>query len=111
MSTRVKSAKRAKYPSDISKNGWKRLKKMLPVSQYQQSGKGRAPADLKEVINAGHPMPFFIWSRQGVVGVAYRMISPAGLPYTTTLTAGVKPPPRGWYLAMGTHAVCEESQT
>ena len=52
MSTQVKNVKRAQYPSDISKNGWKRLKKMLPVSQYQQSGKGRTPVDLKEVVNA-----------------------------------------------------------
>lgn len=52
MSTTVKKVKRAKYPSDNSKNGWKHLEKMLPVSQYQQSSKGRPPIDLKEVINA-----------------------------------------------------------
>lgn len=52
MSTPVKKVKRAKYPSDISKNGWKQLKKLLPVSQHAQSGKGRPPTDLKEVINA-----------------------------------------------------------
>ena len=52
MSTQVKNVKRAKYPSDISKNGWKHLKKLLPVSQHAQSGKGRASVDVKEVVNA-----------------------------------------------------------
>ena len=51
MSTTVKNAKRTKYPSDISKNGWKKLKKLLPVSQYEQSGVGRPPVALREVIN------------------------------------------------------------
>ena len=51
MSTQVKNVKRAKYPSDISKNGWKKLKRLLPLSQYGQSGVGRPPVDLKEVIN------------------------------------------------------------
>ena len=51
MSTQVKNVKRAKYPSDISKNGWKNLKKLLPVSQHQRSGIGRRPVDFREVIN------------------------------------------------------------
>lgn len=52
MSTTVKNVKRPKYPSDISQNGWKKLKTLLPKSQHKQSGKGRPPVDLKEVVNA-----------------------------------------------------------
>jgi putative transposase len=50
MSTTQKKPKRRKYPSDISQNGWKRLKPYLPqVESAKQVGRGRA--DLKEVIN------------------------------------------------------------
>jgi putative transposase len=52
MSTIQKKAKRKRYPSDISQNGWKKLKKQLLVNR-EESGKGGRPAvNLKEVINA-----------------------------------------------------------
>ena len=50
MSTTQKKPKRRKYPSDMSHNGWKRLKPYLPqVESAKQVGRGRA--ELKEVIN------------------------------------------------------------
>jgi len=50
MSTPQKNPKRKKYPSDISKNGWKKLKPYLPQAESaKQVGRGRA--DIKEVIN------------------------------------------------------------
>lgn len=52
MSTYQKKAKRGRYPSDMSQNGWRQLKKcfVLPDS-YRPQG-GRPPANLQEVINA-----------------------------------------------------------
>lgn len=52
MSTLIKNVKRAKYPSDMSENGWRQLKKFLPLSRHRQSGIGRPPADLHQIINA-----------------------------------------------------------
>jgi putative transposase len=52
MSTHQKKAKRLKYPSDMSKNGWQQLKKLFIIPDCVGSQGGRPPADLKEVINA-----------------------------------------------------------
>lgn len=52
MSTEQKKSKRKRYPSDISKNGWKRLRKLLPARKTDPSRGGRPSADLHEVINA-----------------------------------------------------------
>jgi len=52
MSTQQKKEKRKRYPSDISKNGWKKLRKLLPVRETDPSVGGRPPTDLCEVINA-----------------------------------------------------------
>lgn len=52
MSTPQNKPKRAKYPSDMSKNGWKKLKAVLPASKSGTEKGGRPPAELKEVINA-----------------------------------------------------------
>lgn len=52
MSTQQKKNKRKKYPSDISKNGWKKLRKLLPISETDASRGGRPPVDLHEVIKA-----------------------------------------------------------
>jgi transposase len=52
MSTVQTSVKRKKYPSDISKNGWKNLKKELPKPKNDSEKGGRPNVDLKEVINA-----------------------------------------------------------
>lgn len=55
MSTQIQDTpKRKKYPSDMSKNGWKKLQKPLSekLKLDKKSGMGRPPADLKEVINA-----------------------------------------------------------
>lgn len=52
MSTLQNKPKRAKYPSDMSENGWKKLKKVLPASKSGTEKGGRPPADLKEIINA-----------------------------------------------------------
>ena len=53
MSTRVQNnVKRAKYPSDISKNGWKRLRELLPKPRNQSEWGGRPTVDMREVINA-----------------------------------------------------------
>ncbi|WP_299466576.1 IS5 family transposase [uncultured Microscilla sp.] len=49
MSTLANNTKRKKYPSDISKNGWKTLKKVLPLPTG--NGAGRPPVNPKEVIN------------------------------------------------------------
>lgn len=51
MSTQQKKVKRKKYPSDISKNGWKKLKPYLPESKSGEGKQGRLAVDLKEVIN------------------------------------------------------------
>ena len=52
MSTRRNNNKRKAYPSDISKNGWKKLRKLLPVPEMKTGQGGRPRVDLKEVINA-----------------------------------------------------------
>ena len=52
MSTKQKKNKTKRYPSDISKNGWKKLRKLLPVRETDPRRGGRPPVDLKEVINA-----------------------------------------------------------
>ena len=51
MSTDQNKVKRGKYPSDISKNGWKKLKKLLPESKSNAHIGGRRASELKEVIN------------------------------------------------------------
>lgn len=51
MSTPQNKPKRAKYPSDMTKNGWKKLKAVLPAPKPRTEKGGRPPADLKEVIN------------------------------------------------------------
>lgn len=52
MSTQQTNQKRAKYPSDISKNGWEHLKKLLPEPKSNTIQGGRPATELKEVINA-----------------------------------------------------------
>lgn len=52
MSTVQKNGKRAKYPSDISQNGWNKLKKVLFSAPGEPKLGGRPSADLHEVINA-----------------------------------------------------------
>ena len=52
MSTVQNNTNRKKYPSDISKNGWKQLKKLLPPSKSNTETGGRIPVNLKEVVNA-----------------------------------------------------------
>ena len=52
MSTTQNKAKRKKYPSDISKNGWRNLKKELPKPKNDTSKGGRPSEELKEIINA-----------------------------------------------------------
>jgi len=52
MSTPQSKPKRAKYPSDMSKNGWEKLKVVLPASNSGTEKGGRPPVELKEVINA-----------------------------------------------------------
>lgn len=49
-STRSKS-KRQKYPSDLSKNGWKNLRPLLPKAMSNAKTGGRPQADMREVIN------------------------------------------------------------
>jgi putative transposase len=51
MSTIQINLKRKKYPSDISKNGWKTLKKILPEYTRTESGAGRPAVSVQEVIN------------------------------------------------------------
>lgn len=51
MSTTQSKEKRKKYPSDISKNGWKKLKPYLPESKSNPQTGGREAVPLKEVIN------------------------------------------------------------
>jgi putative transposase len=51
MSTDQNKVKRGKYPSDVSKNGWEKLKKLLPESKSNAIAGGRPPSELKEVIN------------------------------------------------------------
>jgi putative transposase len=52
MSTDQKKGKRRSYPSDMSKNGWKKLKPLLPTPASAKESGGRPPADVREVINA-----------------------------------------------------------
>lgn len=52
MSTYQKKAKRGRYPSDMSKNGWGQLKKCFIIPDAPSPKGGRPPADLQEVINA-----------------------------------------------------------
>lgn len=51
MSTVQTSSKRKKYPSDISKNGWKNLKEELPKPKNNTKKGGRPNEDLREIIN------------------------------------------------------------
>jgi putative transposase len=51
MSTDQNKVKRGKYPSDVSKNGWEKLKKLLPESKSNAMVGGRPSSELKEVIN------------------------------------------------------------
>jgi hypothetical protein len=52
VSTQQKKERRKKYPSDISKNGWKKLKAYLPKSKSADGKAGRKAVNLREVINA-----------------------------------------------------------
>ncbi|MFK7934170.1 MAG: IS5 family transposase [Saprospiraceae bacterium] len=52
MSTHQNKVKRKKYPSDISKNGWKNLQKELPQPNNDTEKGGRPNEDLREIINA-----------------------------------------------------------
>ncbi len=47
MSTGQNKINRKKYPSDMSKNGWKQLKKLLPPSKSNTETGGRIPVNLK----------------------------------------------------------------
>ena len=52
MNTRQNKLKRKKYPSDISKNGWKNLKRELPRAKNDTEKGGRPNEDMQEIINA-----------------------------------------------------------
>jgi putative transposase len=52
MSTNQKKAKRKRYPSDISKNGWEKFKPALPVVKSASHQGGRPVVIIQEVINA-----------------------------------------------------------
>ena len=52
MITVQRTPRRSKYPSDISKNGWKHLKKELPLPKNTSDKGGRPREELKEIINA-----------------------------------------------------------
>jgi putative transposase len=52
MSTVQNYDKRLSYPSDISKNGWKHLKSVLPKPKNDSSKGGRSSSDLREIVNA-----------------------------------------------------------
>jgi putative transposase len=52
MSAAQNSVNRARYPSDISDNGWNALKNLLPASKSNSIVGGCPPVDLREVINA-----------------------------------------------------------
>jgi len=51
MSTHQKKVKRRRYPSDMSENGWKKLKPYLPEAKSDKQKGGREPVSIKEVIN------------------------------------------------------------
>jgi len=46
-----RKSNRPKYPSDISKNGWKNLRPLLPKTKGGDEKGGRPPADMREVVN------------------------------------------------------------
>jgi putative transposase len=52
MSTKQKKAKRKAYPSDMSKNGWKKFKQAMPVVKTASKTGGRPATDIQQVINA-----------------------------------------------------------
>lgn len=52
MSTLQNKPKRSKYPSDMRKNGWRKLKSVLPACKSGTPKGGRPSAEMKEVINA-----------------------------------------------------------
>ncbi len=99
MSTTQNKLKRRKYPSDISENGWKKLKPYLlqaqPPKQMGSKQVGRGRADLKEVLNG---IMYVVKSgcswRSGPDADARLlvrlMIFLIGLPGTATSTVGVK---------------------
>lgn len=82
-----RSAKRKQYPTDISKNGWKVLKKLIPAAKSNKLAGGRPPICRREIINGifyvvktgcswscmPHDLPhyktcyhyFYKWSRDG----------------------------------------------
>ena len=49
-----------KYPTELSNQQWKHLKKLLPTPKKQMDGPGRPPLDLREVING-----ILYWMRSG----------------------------------------------
>ena len=51
--TQIKgTTKRKKYPTDISDNGWKHLKKLLPAAKSNKQRGGRpVEVDRREIIN------------------------------------------------------------
>lgn len=85
--TTQRSKKRKKYPTDISANGWKELKKLLPKPKSNKITGGRPPIEQREIINGifyvvktgcswscmPHDLPhhktcytyFYKWSRDG----------------------------------------------
>jgi putative transposase len=52
VSTIQNKQKRRKYPSDISKNGWQKLRQELPMAQSNTRKGGRPPCHLREIVNA-----------------------------------------------------------
>lgn len=52
MSAKQKKQKRKQYPSDMSENGWKKLKQALPVVRSASKSGGRPTVAIREVINA-----------------------------------------------------------
>jgi len=52
VSTEQKKEKRNKYPSEISRRDWKKLKPYLPKSKSADGKVGRTTVDLRQVINA-----------------------------------------------------------
>ncbi len=49
---RNKDKRKKKYPGELSNKSWRRLGGLLPKPKKKPGGAGRAPADLREVINA-----------------------------------------------------------
>jgi transposase len=52
MSTVQNNQKRKKYPSDISRNGWKNLQKELSGSKSGMGKGGRPTCEIRQIINA-----------------------------------------------------------